>query len=84
MEEKCIVALYSSHSEAVSVSEKMVSEGLTLTAKQSDVNELIPQMHSSNNFVKLVDNLRVSQESMRRSRVDMWRYKDIGDDDERE
>jgi len=83
-EEKFIVSLYHSHSETLSVNEKMLSKGLALTVKKSVLDELIPKMHNSDNLVKLADNLRVAQESARRSRVGIWRYGDIGEEDEEE
>jgi staphylococcal nuclease domain-containing protein 1 len=63
------------------VNAKLVSEGLARVAKQSLVDVLSSRMVNGNSVVELAADLNVAQNVARKSRVGMWRYGDIGDDD---
>ncbi|KAL3911169.1 MAG: hypothetical protein SGILL_007389 [Bacillariaceae sp.] len=65
-----------------SVNEKLVSSGLARVAKPYVARTLAARTTDGSAVVKLAAGLNVSQETARKSRAGMWRYGDIGDDDE--
>jgi len=67
-----------------SVNEQLISAGLARVAKPDAVKALAANMLNGSSVIKLAANLKVAQESARKSRTGMWRYGDIGDDDEEE
>jgi len=78
---KQTVALYPGVSEnEETVNAKLVSEGLARVSK--DAALLASRMVDGSGVMRLADELKVAQDSARRSRVGMWRYGDVGDDDD--
>lgn len=67
-----------------SVNETLVSNGLARVAKPAAVEIMKTRMIDGNSVVKLAADLQVSQEFARKSRTGIWRYGDIGDDDDEE
>jgi staphylococcal nuclease domain-containing protein 1 len=66
------------------INETLVSDGLARVAKQGMVDALSARMVDSNSMIKLAADLKVAQESARKTRIGMWRYGDIGDEDDDE
>lgn len=66
------------------INEALVKEGLARVAKQGVVEAMSSRMADSSPIVKLAADLQVAQETARKSRTGIWRYGDIGDDDEEE
>jgi staphylococcal nuclease domain-containing protein 1 len=67
-----------------SVNDKLVSAGLARVPKAFVVNTFARRMVDGSAVVKLAAELNVAQETARKSRSGMWRYGDIGDDDDEE
>eukprot|EP00545_Synedropsis_sp_CCMP1620_P000313 CAMPEP_0119007442 /NCGR_PEP_ID=MMETSP1176-20130426/3009_1 /TAXON_ID=265551 /ORGANISM="Synedropsis recta cf, Strain CCMP1620" /LENGTH=948 /DNA_ID=CAMNT_0006959593 /DNA_START=112 /DNA_END=2958 /DNA_ORIENTATION=+ len=67
-----------------SINETLVAEGLARVAKPAVVEAMKSRMMDNNSIVKLAADLTVAQETARKSRTGVWRYGDIGDDDEEE
>ena len=65
-----------------SVNEQLISAGLARIAKPAAVQALAANMINGSSVIKLAADLNVAQEVARKSRTGMWRYGDIGDDDE--
>ncbi|KAL3911394.1 MAG: hypothetical protein SGILL_007299, partial [Bacillariaceae sp.] len=65
-----------------SVNQKLVSSGLARVAKGYDIKALARATTDSSAVNKLATDLKAAQETARKSRAGMWRYGDIGDDDE--
>jgi staphylococcal nuclease domain-containing protein 1 len=80
-EGKAAVVLMSSD-PSESVNAAMIGAGLARMAKPAAVDALSARMADSNAVVKLAADLNVSLEAARRSRSGMWRYGDVGDDDD--
>jgi staphylococcal nuclease domain-containing protein 1 len=80
---KLAVALYTTNESDESVNAQLISEGLArcapsaalLASRMSDGGKSVNQVYAD---------LQASQESARRTRVGMWRYGDVGDDDDAE
>ena len=66
------------------VNEKLVSAGLARAAKPGFAKALSFQMADGSSVLKLATELKAAQEVARKSRTGMWRYGDVGDDDEDE
>lgn len=66
------------------INETLVSDGLARVAKSAAVEVMQSRMIDTNAAVKLAAELQVAQEAARRSRTGIWRYGDIGDDDDDE
>ena len=79
---KLAVVIMRPDSTEESVNAEMVSLGLARAAKQTTVSVLQARMVDTNVIVKLAADMQASQDSARRSRVGMWRYGDVGDDDD--
>mmetsp|Transcript_779 Transcript_779/g.1181 ORF Transcript_779/g.1181 Transcript_779/m.1181 type:complete len:620 (+) Transcript_779:2513-4372(+) len=89
VEGRSVVTLYSSkevyeQQDARSINEELVAAGYARAAKKSEVDLLTAAMADTNNLVRLTANIAVAQEEARKSRAGMWRYGDIGDEDEDE
>jgi staphylococcal nuclease domain-containing protein 1 len=67
-----------------SINEALVSSGLARVAKQSIVDDLQTRVVNSNGLLSLAAELNVAQDIARKTRSGMWRYGDVGDDDEDE
>jgi len=63
---------------------QLVADGLARVVKQYIINSMLSKVSDGNSIVKLGKDLQKSQENARRSRIGIWRYGDIGDDDEAE
>jgi staphylococcal nuclease domain-containing protein 1 len=63
------------------VNELLIEKGLARVAKPEAVEVLASRMVDSSSVVQLAADLNVAQEKARKSRVGIWRYGDIGDDD---
>lgn len=66
------------------VNSKLVSAGLARVAKASVAKTMASRVVDGSNVLKLAAELNVAQDGARRSRAGMWRYGDIGDDDDEE
>jgi len=64
-----------------SINVQLVTEGLARAGKQSAIDLLTSRLLDSNSLVKLSADLKVAEESARRTRSGMWRYGDVGDED---
>jgi len=67
---------------APSMNEQLVSAGLARVAKQPAVDVVTNRMVNGNEVTELAAELNVAQDAARKSRAGMWRYGDIGDEDE--
>ena len=67
---------------APSINEQLVSAGLARVAKQPGVDVITSRMVNGSEVVELAAELNLAQEAARKSRSGMWRYGDIGDEDE--
>jgi staphylococcal nuclease domain-containing protein 1 len=63
------------------INARLIAEGLARVAKPAAVDFLANRMVDKNVIIQLAADLSVAQETARKSRVGMWRYGDIGDDD---
>jgi len=64
-----------------SINVQLVTEGLARAGKQTSIDLLTCRLLNSNSLVKLAADLKVAEESARRTRSGMWRYGDVGDED---
>ena len=80
-EGKFVVALYNPNN-ATSINEQMVSEGLARVSKPNEVEALYAKMINIENLSALTTDLKLVEGSARKSHTGMWRYGDVGDDDE--
>jgi len=64
--------------------EKLVSEGLARCAKQFAIRSLSRNVVDGSAVLELAKKLEKAQEGARSLRAGMWRYGDVGDDDEKE
>ena len=66
-----------------SINDRLISDGLALVGKQADIDELSTKMlDGGRSLVGLMSELALSQQAARKSRSGLWRYGDVGDDDE--
>lgn len=82
-EGKLVISLYQP-GNPVSINEQIVSGGLARVSKQTEVEALCVKMINSDNLSALANDLRLSESAARKSHTGMWRYGDVGDDDEEE
>mmetsp|Transcript_17449 Transcript_17449/g.21309 ORF Transcript_17449/g.21309 Transcript_17449/m.21309 type:complete len:940 (-) Transcript_17449:31-2850(-) len=82
-EGKLVVTLYD-QSRSTSINEDMISEGLARVTKKNEVEELCGKMINPDSFLSLVGDLNIAEQSARKTHSGMWRYGDIGDDDDDE
>lgn len=65
-----------------SVNAEMVATGLARVAKQPSVDVVQAHVADPSVVAQLVADLQASEDSARRSRAGMWRFGDVGDDDD--
>jgi len=76
-----IISLYDDIGNA-SINEQIVSEGLARAPKESDVDSISANMLNNTNLSSLASELKAAEKSAKKSRRGIWRYGDVGDDDE--
>jgi staphylococcal nuclease domain-containing protein 1 len=69
-------------SDEETINASLVVEGLARVAKPETVTSISSRMIDPSSLVELAAALNVAQEVARKSRVGMWRYGDIGDEDD--
>lgn len=79
-EGKLVVGLYNMTS-TTSVNEQMIEGGLARVTKK-ELETLFERVVSSQGLTDFAAELSAAEESARKSRTGMWRYGDVGDDDE--
>jgi len=83
MEGKHYVTLTDPDAESgTSINEELVSSGLALSAKRDEFNNMSSKMADNNSLVKLSADISAAQEIAKKHRTGMWRYGDIGEEDE--
>ena len=78
---KLEVALYKPNS-TTSINEQLVADGLARVMKKKEYYAIINKLVNPESSTDFADDLTAAEESARRSRTGMWRYGDVGDDDE--
>ena len=68
----------------VSINEQIVSDGLARVSKATEVEALCTNMINSDNLSSLANELRIAENVARKYHAGIWRYGDVGDDDEEE
>ena len=76
-----VVSLYEP-GNATSVNEQMVSEGLARVSKSKEIEGLCAKMINSDNLQALASDLQAAENYARKSHRGMWRYGDVGDEDD--
>ena len=88
VEGKAVVTLYNKEAygneDARSINVELVAAGYARAAKKDEMNSLSAAMGNNSNLDKLAADLAVAQDEARKMRAGMWRYGDIGDEDEEE
>eukprot|EP00591_Stephanopyxis_turris_P001274 CAMPEP_0195523846 /NCGR_PEP_ID=MMETSP0794_2-20130614/23304_1 /TAXON_ID=515487 /ORGANISM="Stephanopyxis turris, Strain CCMP 815" /LENGTH=945 /DNA_ID=CAMNT_0040653933 /DNA_START=90 /DNA_END=2927 /DNA_ORIENTATION=+ len=80
---KLVVTMFDPATEnAKTINEQLVAAGLARVPKQVEVNTMIRSMADGSSVKELSALLTTAQDQARKSRSGMWRYGDIGDDDE--
>jgi staphylococcal nuclease domain-containing protein 1 len=82
-EGKLVVALYEP-GNSCSINEELVTNGLARVSKPFEIEKLCTRMINSENLSALAADLRISENSARKNHTGIWRYGDVGDDDEEE
>lgn len=82
-EGKLVIALYEPGT-TTSINEKLVTEGLARVSRKKEIDVLCEKVVRPNSLTDFAGDLNLSESTARKSRVGMWRYGDIGDDDEEE
>lgn len=82
-EGKLVVALNDPGS-STTINEQMVYEGLARVSKPRDIEALSAKMLNSESLSTLFEELKVAENSARKAHSGMWRYGDIGDEDDEE
>jgi len=80
---KLAVTISSSGSEET-INEELIAAGLARVAKKPALSNLKYAMSDGSAATKLADTLQAAEDVARRSRQGMWRYGDVGDDDDDE
>ncbi len=80
-EGKFVVAIYDPLN-STSINEQMVSEGLARVSKLTEIDVLRAKMINSDNLTALATELQLVEAAARKSHIGMWRYGDVGDDDD--
>ena len=65
-----------------SINSHLISNGMARTAKKQDVDVMISRMVDSNKALEYLADLTVKMEEARKGRSGMWRYGDVGEDDD--
>eukprot|EP00957_Ditylum_brightwellii_P001404 110334-Ditylum_brightwellii.AAC.1 len=81
-EGKSYLTLTDPSDDSKSINETIVAAGLGRVPKQSEVNAISKKVSSGSEAKKLATKFAKAQEAARTSRSGMWRYGDIGDDDD--
>lgn len=87
---RAILSLYGSEEAygqsdaAKSINEELVAAGYARVAKKSEVDLVASAVTDGQNVRLLAERLAAAQEDARKARAGMWRYGDIGDEDEEE
>uniref|UniRef100_A0A7S2UEN5 TNase-like domain-containing protein n=1 Tax=Attheya septentrionalis TaxID=420275 RepID=A0A7S2UEN5_9STRA len=84
VEGKLVVTLSDAMDPTPTVNERLVSAGLARAPKPMDVEMVTSKMSDGQSIVSLADDLKAAQDDARKSRIGMWRYGDVGDEDEEE
>jgi staphylococcal nuclease domain-containing protein 1 len=84
VEGKLVVTLSDALNPTPTVNERLVSAGLARAPKPMDVETVTSKMIDGQIIVSLADDLKAAQDDARKSRTGMWRYGDVGDEDEDE
>jgi len=79
---KVVTSIVTDSGETVNT--QLVAAGLARVVKSAAAKALASRMVDGSSVMKLAAELNVAQENARRSRSGMWRYGDIGDDDDDE
>lgn len=82
-EGKLVIGLYEPNAKT-SINEQMVSEGLARVSKKKEIEELCEKIVSIDAFKDFANDLSIAEDAARKTRVGIWRYGDVGDDDEEE
>ena len=77
-----MAASLSSDGSEETVNAELIGAGLARVAKESSENMLGARMVDSNVITKFASDLRIVEDAARKSRTGMWRYGDVGDDDD--
>jgi len=80
-EGKLVLALYEPGNPC-SINEQMVAEGMARVSKPIEIEVLSTKMINDENLSALAADLRIAEKDARRTHTGMWRYGDVGDDDE--
>lgn len=67
-----------------SINEELVASGLALSAKKDEFESMSAKMTDNSSLVKLSENIATAQDIARKNRIGMWRYGDIGEEDDDE
>lgn len=70
--------------DSPTINEQLISAGLARVAKQPAVDMMTARMINGSDVTELAAELNVAQDAARKSRQGMWRYGDIGDEDDEE
>jgi staphylococcal nuclease domain-containing protein 1 len=81
----CVTLLDPDDESGTSINEELVTSGMALSAKKDEFESMSAKMTDNSSLVKLSEDIATAQEIARKNRIGMWRYGDIGeeDDDER-
>lgn len=82
-EGKLEILLYSS-SSSNSINEQMVEAGLARVMKKKEYYGLMNKLVNPDGLMDFAGDLSAAEETARKSRIGMWRYGDVGDDDDDE
>jgi len=82
-EGKLAVSLYIGDNPS-SINEQMIREGLARPLKKVEVDKLSSSMQNNENLMILSRELQGAESAARKARRGLWRYGDVGDDDEAE
>mmetsp|Transcript_16747 Transcript_16747/g.21996 ORF Transcript_16747/g.21996 Transcript_16747/m.21996 type:complete len:422 (+) Transcript_16747:1-1266(+) len=69
---------------STSINEQLIAAGLARVVKPQAVKSFATKIRRGNAVVELAAELNVAQEAAKKLRAGMWRYGDIGDEDEEE
>lgn len=81
---KIAVAIVDPDDAETTINAKLISEGLARVAKPSAARVLSRGLKDASALNSLTTSLKEAQEKARSSRAGMWRYGDVGDDDDKE
>jgi len=82
IEGKAVLALFEPGNSAMSINEELISDGLARVSKAGELKILTNKVVDTKNIENLFNTLSLSQENARKSRRGIWRYGDVGDDDD--